>query len=61
MKAVLKILKAVADENRMLILKLLLEFDFCVRALSKKVGISEAAVSQHLKIMREAGLIKFDG
>lgn len=29
----------------------------CVRSLSKKLGISESAVSQHMKILREAGLV----
>ena len=50
-------LKALSDENRISILKLLMEYDFCVRALSAKLDITEAAVSQHLKILREAELI----
>ena len=49
--------KALADENRMLILRLLLRRNCCVRALSRQLDISEAAVSQHLKVLREAGLI----
>ena len=49
--------KALADENRMLILRLLLRRSCCVRALSRQLDISEAAVSQHLKILREAGLV----
>ena len=51
------ILKALAEENRMRIITLLLEHPYCVRALAKKLDISEAAVSQHLKILREAGLL----
>ena len=51
------VMKALADETRMKILKLLLSHNYCVRALSKNLNISEAAVSQHLKTMREAGLI----
>ena len=51
------ILKALADESRMKILKLLLAHNYCVRSLAKNMNISEAAVSQHLKIMREAGLL----
>ena len=49
--------KALADENRMLILRLLLRRNCCVRALARQLDISEAAVSQHLKVLREAGLI----
>lgn len=51
------VLKAMADENRLKILKTLLHQDCCVRALSRKLGISEAAVSQHLKVLKEANLV----
>lgn len=51
------VLKAIADENRMNILTLLLQNNYCVRALAKKMKISEAAVSQHLKILREAEVV----
>ena len=50
-------LKALADDNRLLILRLLSRRDYCVRALARQIGISEAAVSQHLKVLREAGLV----
>lgn len=40
--------------------KLLLKHGYCVGALAKKLGISESAVSQHLKILRHAGLVKGD-
>ena len=49
--------KALADENRLLLLRLLLRRNCCVRALARQLDISEAAVSQHLKVLREAGLI----
>ncbi|MFP4199435.1 MAG: ArsR/SmtB family transcription factor, partial [Halanaerobium sp.] len=39
------------------IIKLLLQKRFCVRALAKRLEISESAVSQQLKILREAGLV----
>lgn len=51
------VLKAIADETRMKIITLLLQHNYCVRALARKLEISEAAVSQHLKILREAGLL----
>jgi len=51
-------LKAIADENRMKILTMLLGGNFCVGALAGQLNISKPAVSQHLKILRKAGLIK---
>jgi DNA-binding transcriptional ArsR family regulator len=54
----LKVLKALSDENRFKIINLLLKYNFCVKALAKRLNLSEAAVSQHLKILREAELVK---
>ena len=51
------ILKALGEPMRLRIFKALLERKHCVRSLSKKLGISESAVSQHLKIMKETGLV----
>ena len=34
-----------------------LERKHCVRSLSKKLGVSESAISQHMKVMKEAGLV----
>jgi len=52
------IFKALGDESRYRMVKLLLQYDFCVGALAKQLGISESAVSQHLKILRNAGIVK---
>jgi ArsR family transcriptional regulator len=52
-----KVLKAIADETRFKILKLLLQHNYCVRALSRKLELSESAISQHIKVLREAGLL----
>lgn len=51
-------LKALADENRLRILRMLLNSDLCVGALAKHLGISKPAVSQHLQILRKAGFVK---
>lgn len=51
------VLKAIADESRMKILSLLLRNNYCVRALARKLELSEGAVSQHLKVLRDAGLL----
>ena len=51
-------LKGLADKNRFRIIDLLLSHDFCVGALAHHLQISKAAVSQHLQILRKAGLVK---
>jgi len=58
MTELLQALKTLADETRLKLLKLLLTHDLCVGALAKRLGVSEASVSQHLKQLREAGLVK---
>lgn len=51
------VLKAIADETRMKILSLLLKHNYCVRALARNLELSESTISQHLKALREAGLL----
>lgn len=53
-----RVLKSLGDENRFQIIRLLLENDLCVGALARILDISKPAVSQHLKILREAGLVR---
>lgn len=57
MDSLLKGLKALAHETRLRLIRILLTQDLCGRALSRLLGISEAAVSQHIKILREAGVV----
>jgi len=51
------VLKAIADETRMKILTLLLQHNYCVRALARSLELTEATISQHLKVLRQAGLL----
>ena len=53
-----KAFKALSDESRFKLVNLLLTHDFCVGALAHHLEITEAAVSQHLKHLREVGLVK---
>ena len=53
-----QILKTLSGVKRFTLIKLLLTHDLCVGALAHHLGISEAAVSQHLKQLREVGLVK---
>jgi len=52
--------KALADETRYALVQLLLRHDYCVGSLSRKLGVTESAVSQHLKVLREVGLVASD-
>lgn len=52
-----KTLKALGDPKRFLLLQLMSERGYCVSALAHRSELSESAVSQHLKILREAGLV----
>ena len=54
------VIKALGEPKRFLLLKLMAEQGYCVRALARKSQLSESAVSQHLKILREAGLVYGD-
>lgn len=57
MEPTITILKAISDDTRLKIVKLLLKHNYCVGALARRLNLSEAAISQHLKVLREAGLL----
>ena len=52
-----KVFKAIGDETRLKILILLSSKNVCAKRISKQLGISEAAVSQHIKTLKEANLV----
>ncbi len=53
---------ALADPTRLKLLKLLChqrsQDALCVNALASLLGITQSAVSQHLRVLRAAGLVK---
>ena len=49
---------ALSTESRVRIVQLLSKDTLCVGALSRSTGISAGAVSQHLRILRSAGLVR---
>ena len=57
MKELVKVFKAVADPNRIRILKMLQQKKMCVCELSAVLGITQPSVSRHLSMMRDAGLV----
>ena len=58
MENTIPILKALADDTRYKILNLLLSSDLCVGALAKRLHLSKPAISQHLQVLRKAGLVR---
>ena len=51
-------IKALGEVKRIELLRLLAERSWCVRALARRSYLSEPAVSQHLRVLREAGLVE---
>ena len=43
--------------TRVRIVQLLKEHSLCVNALATRLGVTPAAVSQHLRVLRSAGLV----
>jgi ArsR family transcriptional regulator len=55
-----ELFKAVADTTRLRLVKLLAEAPhaLCVNALTARLGVTQSAVSQHLRVLRQAGLVR---
>lgn len=56
-KQLLTLLKALADESRVSLLRLLHQEEWTVGDLAKQVNLGEPTVSHHLARLREAGLV----
>lgn len=54
----MRVLKAVADETRLKLLKRMSKGECCACELPLYVRTSQPAVSQHLKVLLKAGLVK---
>ncbi len=53
------LLKRMANKNRLMVLCVLAEGgELSVGQLNEKVPLSQSALSQHLSVLREAGLVK---
>jgi DNA-binding transcriptional ArsR family regulator len=51
-------LKALGEETRLRILRLLFQQPLSVNEISDRLAVSQYNVSKHLRIMREAGLLE---
>ena len=52
--------KALSDPTRLRLVKLLAEGGgaLCVNALARRLGVTQSAASQHLRVLRHAGLVR---
>lgn len=57
MNEFLKVVRALGDKNRLMILKLLEDRELCVCEMQAALGIAQPTVSKHLKILEKAGLV----
>ena len=58
MADLVKTLKALSSDPRLKMFRLLKERVLCVKAITAKLGMTQSAVSQHLRVLKEAGLVK---
>lgn len=56
--AAARLLKALANEHRLMILCALSTGEMSVGALNERVPLSQSALSQHLAVLREDGLVE---
>ena len=59
-----EVFKALSDPTRLRLVKLLSECSpgecqeaLCVNALAHRLGVTQSAVSQHLRVLRQVGLV----
>jgi DNA-binding transcriptional ArsR family regulator len=59
-KTLTVLLKVLSVDTRVQILRLLQGRALCVNALAARLDVTQGAVSQHLRVMRDAGLVTAD-
>ncbi len=57
MREFIKVMKALSDRNRVMMIKLLQRRQLCVCEIQAALGLAQSTASKHLKILEEAGLI----
>ena len=53
-----RLLKALANENRLMVLCALAQGELSVGELNERVALSQSALSQHLAVLRRDGLVR---
>jgi ArsR family transcriptional regulator len=59
MRDFIRVMKALSDPNRVKIIKMLQHKTMCVCEMQSALQISQPAVSKHLKLLEDAGLVGF--
>ena len=57
MKEIVKTLKAISNETRLTIMALLNQKELCVCQIEELLNLSQAKVSRHLTVLKNAGLV----
>jgi len=57
-KKAAELFKTLSVDKRIEIIELLKKDTMNVNALAKRIGISQSAISQHLRVLKAAGLVK---
>lgn len=57
MKHFIRLMKALSDPNRVKIVKMLQQRHMCVCELQAALGVAQPTVSNHLKVLEDAGLV----
>ena len=54
-----EVFKVLSDTTRLRLMKLLIENEdpLCVNALAHTLGVTQSAVSQHLRVLRQMGMV----
>ena len=52
-----RVFKVLSVDTRLRILQLLKHRSLCVNALAQRLGITAAAVSQHMRVLRDVGIV----
>lgn len=58
MRKLAEFYKALGDETRLKIIQMLAEKEMCVCEVIDRLNLSQPAISHHLKILRQAGLVQ---
>jgi ArsR family transcriptional regulator len=57
-KVLMRVLKGLADPNRMRIMKMLQHREMCVCELTEALGIAQPSVSRHMRLLEQADLVE---
>ena len=59
MRNFVKVMKALSDPNRIKLVKILQNKVMCVCEIQAALGIAQPTVSKHLRVLEDAGLVRF--